>query len=195
MAFSNTLSQLRMLGRRIVLPSGKIKKILLDTLKPTQNDCILDLGAGTLYWSKWLYENYRIPILAVDTYYKEASETRRNGNFRLYRDYFECVQENKVTILWMCDVMHHLDRDFRRKLRESVEKEDYRWIVVKDIDCRRKVGNFMNRIHDRIINGEKIYNVNPERLELFLKERGYKIRYYFIPKLWYPHFLLIGEKL
>lgn len=50
----------------------------------------------------------------------------------------------------------------------------------------------MNRMHDKIINGEKIHTIFPEKIKEMLETNGFKTYYYYLPKLWYPHFMIIG---
>lgn len=68
------------------------------------------------------------------------------------------------------------------------------YVIIKDIDCNHKFGNFMNRMHDRIINHERIMDVDPMKLIELLEKRGFEVKKIYLPKLWYPHFLLIAKK-
>jgi hypothetical protein len=52
----------------------------------------------------------------------------------------------------------------------------------------------MNKMHDKIIN-EKIYDIDPNKITNIFESYGYKTQYYYIPELWYSHFLLVGEKI
>ena len=47
-------------------------------------------------------------------------------------------------------------------IRKICTKTDV--IIIKDIDANHKFGNFMNRVHDKIINGETIYDIYPEKI-------------------------------
>ena len=49
-------------------------------------------------------------------------------------------------------------------------------------------------MHDRIINGERIHNVDPEVLLDELRDNGYQCKYYDIHKLWYPHFIILAVR-
>lgn len=53
----------------------------------------------------------------------------------------------------------------------------------------------MNRMHDRIINGERIHDVELDSIEEWLKSCGFRVKREYIPKLWYPHFIIIGAKI
>lgn len=191
--FSDAFAALRRIGRKLVLPTEKIKEHVIHSI-PELSENIVDLGAGTLYWSEWLVSQYGVRCLAVDTYY-EFGQASGHQDIILYNDYSSCIEDNpKPDMLWMCDVMHHLDNSMRRKVLESIEHTEYKYIVIKDIDCRKKVGNMMNKLHDFLINHEVVHNVNPRQIEMLLERKGYDIRHYDIPKLWYPHFLIIAAR-
>ena len=52
----------------------------------------------------------------------------------------------------------------------------------------------MNKLHDRMINGEKIHNVDPDILLRELKNAGFEVEYRDIHKLWYSHFIIIAVR-
>lgn len=191
--FSDAFAALRRIGRTLVLPTEEIKKLVIRSI-PELSGNIVDVGAGTLYWSEWIVSQYGGRCLAVDTYY-QAGQSSGHQDIMLYNDYFLCIEENpKSDMLWMCDVMHHLDNSIREKVLESIGSTEYRYIVIKDIDCGKKVGNMMNKLHDFLINREVVHDVDPRHIEMFLEQKGYDVRCYDIPKLWYPHFLMIAVK-
>jgi len=49
-------------------------------------------------------------------------------------------------------------------------------------------------MHDRVINAANFENVYPDEIESFLKNAGFDVQIKSLPKLWYPHFLLIATK-
>jgi hypothetical protein len=55
-----------------------------------------------------------------------------------------------------------------------------------------KFGNFMNKMHDKIINKEDINSIDPNKIKEILENNRYETYYYYLPKIWYPHFLIIG---
>lgn len=192
MAFTSKMELIRYYGRKVVLPSDKIKKIVVDEVfkNDMSEESIIDFGAGTLYWSKWLFEHVKT-VIAVDVYYKENVNEqgillRNNLNEAL------SVVEAKPCMIWMSDVLHHLTEETSKEIFEVFPRMDY--VIIKDVDCNHKFGNFMNRMHDRIINHEKIRDVNPVQLISLLEEQGFKVDKFYLPKLWYPHFLLIARK-
>ncbi len=201
MPFEESLSGLRKIGRKLVLPSDQIKSFVKDVI-PSVQGSIIDLGAGTLYWSEWLNQSYDVPVYAVDVYY-DGNGIPANGNdsatanqlprIMLYKDFDACPKDN-IGMLWMCDAFHHFNDGFRNTVMKSIEKNRFEHIVIKDIDCRRSFGNRMNRLHDRVINHEIIHDVDPQDLERIFSDLGYIVHYEYIPKLWYPHFLIVASR-
>ncbi len=96
-------------------------------------------------------------------------------------------------MFFTCDVLHHLSEKLWKEIKQIVYR-DCDFVVIKDINCRFKFKNWMNRMHDRIINGERIRDVDPEVLIADLRSAGYQCIYYDIHKLWYPHFIIIATR-
>lgn len=195
MAFTSSFDKVRKIGRKIVLPIDEIKEQVIMNI-PTVSGNILDLGAGTMYWSEWLNSQYKTKILAVDTFYKDNFDLINSfpGGVVQYNDYFRCIEVNEIKMIWMCDVIHHLEESFITKLLDSIIEKKISIIVIKDIDCGHKFGNFMNKVHDFVINHEKIHDVHSGFFGEWLQSNGYKVSFRYMPKLWYPHFMLIGIK-
>jgi hypothetical protein len=192
MAFTKKLGLIRYYGRKVVLPSDKIKKILTEEVfrDNIAEGCMIDFGAGTLYWSKWFYR-YIKKVIAVDIYYKNSINEGGIIYQNNLRDALDIVDESPC-IIWMSDVLHHLNRETYKEIFSELTRMDY--VIIKDIDCNHKFGNFMNRMHDRIINHERIMDVDPMKLIELLEKRGFEVKKFYLPKLWYPHFLLIAKK-
>ncbi len=191
--FSDAFAALRRIGRKLVLPTETIKELVIRAI-PELSGSVVDVGAGTLYWSEWIVSQYAGRCLAVDTYYK-TGQSSGHEDIILYDDYMSCIEANpKQDMLWMCDVIHHLEDSMCRKVHDSIEKAEYKYVVIKDIDCRKKMGNMMNKLHDFLINHEVIHDVDPRQIKVLLETKGYDVRHYDIPKLWYPHFLIIAER-
>jgi precorrin-6B methylase 2 len=186
-------SDLRKYFRNVVLPVTEIKCIIKKSLKNTAIDSVLDFGAGTLFWSDWFVEEFKCNVYAVDAYYKNIKLQDKNKVFT-YSDLDECLSScNKYSVVWACDVLHHLNgNETEIFLEKVINNTDV--VIIKDIDANHPFGNLMNKIHDRIINGEKIENVDPLKIEEKLINNKFKIINNYIPKLWYPHFLMIGMK-
>lgn len=92
-----------------------------------------------------------------------------------------------------CDVLHHLsDEEWDSTKQTIIKRCDF--IVIKDIDCRLRLKNWMNRMHDRIINGEKIRDIDPADLAEDFQMNGYQCNCWDMCKLWYPHFLLFAVR-
>ena len=85
MSFYTNLGNLRALGRNMVLPAEKIKALLCERFfgKEKKVDKVIDLGAGTLYWSKWFAEKLENPedVFPVDEIFVDESYC---DNMKLY---------------------------------------------------------------------------------------------------------------
>ncbi len=95
-------------------------------------------------------------------------------------------------LFFASDVLHHLSPDFTQKLLESIAHIPI--IIIKDIDSRHIFGHYANALHDLVFNQEKVCKIYPNKLESTLQALGYTTRYHYLPKLWYPHFLLLAYK-
>ena len=184
-------SLLRKFFRNVVLPVEKIKKICRDVFLSTETSSILDFGAGTFFWTDWFVHEFGCQIYAIDVYYKNL--TFEKQNVKCYSDFDKCLDECKeFSVVFACDVLHHLSEiECEQFIKKVIDKTKI--IIIKDIDANHVFGNFMNKIHDKIINKEEVYNIYPNKIRNTFESYGYKIQYYYIPKLWYPHFLLIGK--
>ena len=193
MAFNNLFTSIRKTGRNVVLPVDRIKNICRKALIGKNIKTILDFGAGTLFWTDWFIQEFKSKVYAVDVYYDNATMPTRD-NITYYSDVFACLQENtEISLVWACDVLHHLQPSNTDSfLKEICGKTDV--IIIKNIDANHKFGNFMNRVHDKIINHETIYNIYPEKIISCFKSNGFETFYYYIPKIWYPHFILIAVR-
>jgi hypothetical protein len=192
MAFNDFLSSLRRFGRNIVLPVDRIKILCKNALIGIPIETVLDFGAGTLFWSDWFIKTFQSTVYAVDTYYNTFTIPKKD-NVIYYTSLDVCLKEKEdFSLVWACDVLHHLSySDCDSFLKEIVQKTDL--IIIKDIDANNKLGNFLNALHDRIINGETVYKVYPNRLKSYFESQGFEVLFYYIPKIWYPHFLLIAK--
>lgn len=196
MSFKGYNGILRKLGRNIVLPYKAIIHIMEKSVFGVNKDkepielCV-DFGAGTLFWTSWL-KNKAKSTYAVDVIYDEEEVVNSvicvNSIDKVNFD----VKGEKL--FWACDVFHHIDEDYinKRLLPKVMSTFDY--ICIKDIDCNQKFGNHMNRLHDRVINGEIIRDIDPNTLAVLFKENGYETECYKMRRLWYPHFLLIAKR-
>jgi hypothetical protein len=188
----NLNEKLHYYGRKIVLPSNKIKELCRKRFDGKLKR-VIDFGSGTLYWSKWLAETFDCQVLAVDTQYNTNTALHCTSQYiTLFSDIQKAFTEPACDCIWMCDVIHHLNTGFWDSIKNNIVEHKY--IVIKDIDCNHRFGNQMNRLHDRIINCEQINNVNPDELQSWLVKNGYVVERFYLPKLWYPHFLIIAYR-
>lgn len=73
MAFSSFLSPVRRIGRGFVLPAEQIRQFAAAGIDAPVHTA-LDLGAGTLWWSYWLADQFGAAVFAVDPYYRDSPE-------------------------------------------------------------------------------------------------------------------------
>ena len=184
--------QLRYYGRKLVLPADEIKKICLAAIDKNTVDSIVDFGAGTLFWSRWLEETYHCPVYAVDLSYPK--DRAPEGNMHFFNDIDDCLaRRERFSMVWMSDVLHHLDPAFWERVKTVIyQKADI--VVLKDINAEKRFGNFANRMHDKIINHETVHDVFPAPLKQDMEAAGYHVRQFVLPKLWYPHFMLLAQR-
>lgn len=194
MSFQSNLGGIRAWGRKWVLPVDLIKMIIKEEVFDKYYiDKIINFGAGTLYWSKWFQtlvgtEN----IYPVDIIFKEKTDPIFCCFSEIQNVPYK--EEGKGPIMFFaCDVLHHLSDQKWKEIEQTI-CQDCDFIVIKDINCRFKFKNWMNRMHDRIINGERIRDIDPETLIMNLHTAGYQCMYRDIHKLWYPHFILIAVR-
>jgi hypothetical protein len=107
-----------------------------------------------------------------------------------YADFNKCLATNSwCSLVWACDVLHHLPpAETKGFLEKIADKTNI--IIIKDIDANHTFGNIMNKLHDRIINGEKVFDICPLDLRRALEACGFETAYYYLPKIWYPHFMV-----
>ena len=186
-------SSLRKFFRKIVLPVEKIKKIMVNALTEIEIDSVLDFGSGTFFWTDWFLNKFDCQIYAVDKYYKEKMMLK--DGVKCYWQLDDCfIDCYKFSVIFACDVLHHLDSvEYETFFKKIINKSKV--IIVKDIDKNHLFGNFMNKMHDKIINNENIHDIDPQEIKESLMQNGYKTQYYYIPKLWYSHFIVLGIKL
>jgi len=193
----SVINTLKYYGRRVVLPVDEIKNIVRQVLMQNKVSHITDFGAGTLFWSRWFADELGLTVSAVDTAYIDSVPKNHSQRISIQTNIIEALETEKTkkckSAIFICDVIHHLPSEFWRSvlglITESVDV-----VIVKDIDANCKFGNFCNKMHDRIINGEKIHNVYPGEIENHLTKTGFAIQTKALPKLWYPHFIITGVK-
>jgi hypothetical protein len=171
--FTDFLSSFRKFCRQIVLPVKKIKTICMKHLSENDICSVLDFGAGTLFWTDWFLDEFKCTVYAVDPYY-EKCENIKKENVVYYYDvnkYFE--DHSKISLIWACDVLHHLSNyDYENFFKKSIKRTNI--MIIKDIDMYHKFGNFMNRMHDKIINKENINNIDPKYIKNILEGNGFE---------------------
>lgn len=195
MSFYSNLGGIRAWGRKLVLPISKIQKLIVECLFEKYHiKKVIDFGAGTLYWSKWfsglLGDNG--DVIPVDIIF-EHTKPATPMNCISHIDQIPKESLSELSLFFCCDVLHHLSEEEWAPAKEVAYRYcDY--VVIKDINCHYRFKNCMNKLHDRMINGEKIHDVDPDILLRELKNAGFEVEYRDIHKLWYPHFMIIAVR-
>lgn len=201
MAFENNLGGIRAFGRRMILPAEEMKNLIkTELLDKYPIRKVIDFGAGTLYWSDWFQEQFSGTgggkVYPVDIIFKKNVPDTKMQCYasieELPKEEFSKEVDDPV-LFFICDVIHHLPLGEWEALKQKVIRQ-CRFIVVKDISCHYRFKNWMNRMHDRIINGEKIHDVDPDHLIADLRMHGYQCMYKNLHKLWYSHFIILAVK-
>ena len=196
MPFINNFNGLRAKGRELVLPAKRIQDHMdLKLFYRKGIKSVTDFGAGTLYWTDYLLT--RIPadkVFPVDVVFGDGEIRTTPQNARVAcRSGLDGIEAGPDALFFACDTLHHLGwEEWEHILHRYLPR--YGHIVIKDIDCRHRFGNFMNRMHDKLINHESVRNVNPEYIAEELEEMGYECSCAYMPRLWYPHFLLAASR-
>ncbi|GHV27458.1 hypothetical protein FACS1894167_02500 [Synergistales bacterium] len=196
MAFGVKLMALRDWCRGVILPVSELIDIIRTATEQNRTEQnILDFGAGTLFWTKKLTFLYpESTIYAVDTFYAEnEAKLPKTPNVIYLADIAATLTETDFALAWCCDVLHHISAENERGILTQMAAKS-ETIIVKDIDCTHRFGNFMNRMHDRYINGERIRDIDPKRVAALLESVGFAVEYRYLPKIWYPHFVLIARR-
>ena len=194
MSFKNFNGIVRKIGRKAVLPDRQIKAALEKVFERESLDVCVDFGAGTLFWSEWLQKKCA-KTWAVDIIF-DTNKTVNGVKCTNDLNNVENLETDSAGgMFFMSDVLHHLNKEYEDELLSHITQEPYafKYIVIKDINCHKRFGNMMNRLHDKIINGETIRDIDPDKLLLFLKGKGYECEFYNMRKLWYPHFLIVAK--
>ncbi|MDL0082052.1 hypothetical protein NYG90_05090 [Helicobacter sp. XJK30-2] len=131
-------------------------------------------------------------VIAIDSIYTTLTPTTTYPNITLESSLDSALAHYAFDLFFASDVLHHLSPNFTQKLLESIAHIPI--IIIKDIDSRHIFGHYANALHDLVFNQEKVCKVYPNKLESTLQALGYTTRYHYLPKLWYPHFLLLAYK-
>ncbi|MDR0273194.1 MAG: hypothetical protein LBI27_07760 [Clostridiales bacterium] len=149
-----------------------------------------------MFWSEYFANELSLDVLAADTSYASFLPRNENEKISLHSDILEAIRKippQQRNAIFICDVIHHLEPAFWQEILAKISGL-FDIIIIKDIDSNRKFGNFCSAAHDRIINGTNFENVYPSEIEKFLEQNNFCVKITAMPKLWYPHFLLIATK-
>lgn len=184
---------IRKIGRGIVLPDKKIKKLIEEFILNNFNspNKILDFGSGTLFWSEWFAKTFNCSTIAYDPLYEKNPIDNKDKRIETA---WKFNIDKSFDGVFVCDVLHHLNKN---DLEETLSKmaSNAKWIIIKDIEAADFLGNLQNKIHDLIINRTKTIDIYSDKLEDFLIKNGFETQKSYMKKLGYPHFLLLAKKI
>jgi len=194
--FPPHFSFLHWLGKDFVSPKAKMKAVIAECLGAgggAMEHNIMDFGSGTLVWAEYFAKAYRATVYAVDTYYTVYTPPAKE-RIRYYTDFKHCCADiARFSCVWACDVLHHITKDVCDDFFNTIAaKTDL--IIIKDNDSNHPLRFLFNRLSDKILNGESIYNVYPQDIQAYLEARGFRVTYRYMPKFFYPHFMLTAVR-
>lgn len=181
-------------GRKVVLPVDAMKAAIAQAVAKRKITQIVDFGAGTLFWSEYFADELELKVFAADISYSAELPKNENPRISLHADINEAIvqaDKSERKAIFICDVIHHLSPEFWKEILPQIAAK-FELIIIKDIDSTKKFGNFCSKMHDRIINSSNFENVYPKDIEKSLTKLGFDLEISHLPKLCYPHFMLIG---
>lgn len=129
-------------------------------------------------------------IFAIDSIYSDILPKSNDSHICFGVDIFK-VLSLEIDLVFMSDVLHHLDN--ANNALKRICENPIKYIVIKDIDANYSFGDFMNKTHDLLINRQKVCSIFPQNLLSILGQNGFECQYFYLPKLFYPHFLIIAK--
>jgi 2-polyprenyl-3-methyl-5-hydroxy-6-metoxy-1,4-benzoquinol methylase len=104
---------------------------------------------------------------------------------------------SKEDYITLCDVLHHVPPEAKAPfLKDIAEKmRPGAVLILMDIDADRRVGTWMNQLHDLVISQEWVFPVATGDARSMLQQAGLIVREQSLFRsLWYPHYLILAEK-
>ena len=188
------MSVLRKWGRGVLLPVKKIER-LIDIFynKFCNDDPILDFGSGTLFYSEKFALKYNKKVFAVDPIYAKKEPNLTDSHITLCKDISDTKNIRRFSMVFSCDVLHHVDKNDMEKYLEDFSRRS-NLIIIKDIEATDFLGNLQNKVHDLIFSWELVNNIYSKKIAEFYLKRGFRTKTYYMKRFGYPHFLLIAYK-
>ncbi|GMQ99801.1 MAG: hypothetical protein BMS9Abin18_0627 [Zetaproteobacteria bacterium] len=151
---------------------------------------LLCLGVELLHLSKAC--GYDVSESAV-----EASGTFKGIEVRLLSKQGPMPSFQGYDVVTLVDVLHHIPPGKQRGfLTEIVHNMDVgSTLLISDIDASRKVGAFLNQLHDLLLAGQWVHPWCPGDVLAVLGEIGCEECHCSLHwSLWYPHFIVKVRK-
>jgi ubiquinone/menaquinone biosynthesis C-methylase UbiE len=170
-----------------------------------EKDIILDIGCGNGQFIYLLAEIVRPQrIIGVDISDKALSQAKEylsiiDTPYSLLKydglNFPEIFK--KVSLIYLTDVLHHISyldqKEFLSQIFCKMERGSR--LIIKDINASSWLVH-ANKLHDRILNGEKSNEISLAELLEYLRTVGFYVEnFYRIRLLWYPHYIVVADKL
>lgn len=187
------MNSLRKHGRAFVLPYNFIVSLMSDFFYHNNINLdipALDFGSGTLFFSELLSQKFDCKICAYDTIYKTNPPLITNSKIKIIHNF---NSYSNYSFIFCCDVLHHLMKNELSSLLDNFTQLS-NFIIIKDINADDKFGNLQNKLHDLIINRQKVNNIYPQKIIEFLNNKNFETKFFSLKKMGYPHFLILANK-
>ncbi len=195
--YSEPIAKAYALLRQIILPIRKVEKHI------PQTGLIFDVGCGfgvtSLYFALSSKDRQ---VVGFDLSRKRIISAKKAGksieNLKFFiKDISKEHIKKKADCIAVIDLLHHIkysdQKRFLQQCYANVKKGGR--LVVKEIDKKLFFRCLWTLILDKIITlGGKMNYSNRTDLIRILENIGFKVRYYNIASMFYPHFILVCEK-
>jgi SAM-dependent methyltransferase len=183
---AETYEKKRFIGGGIVENEAEIKNVMM-LLKPSEEELILDLGAGTGRLERVL-QKLNCPVISCDTATEMLAKIGKNS-FRMRADALSLPFKNETfdKSVALRLVFHFNEVDKMKILREMLRVTKEGGLILFDVTSSQGLLSFTSNIGGHHVD----YLISPTRLEEMLKQIPgirYKLYFsFFIPRGIYRH--------
>jgi len=161
---------------------------------------VFDVGCGSgtlLYLGKQFRHAKKASGYDISPDAVEASAAFENVDVQLLSVDDPLPSFSGYDIVTMVDVLHHIPArkqfDFINKIIMNMDSGGE--FLIADINAEKKVGVFLNRVHDLVLAREWVHPSTPEKVESILSKFDCEVIHRTLHRtLWYPHFIIKVKK-
>ncbi|MES0371599.1 MAG: methyltransferase domain-containing protein [Mariprofundaceae bacterium] len=127
----------------------------------------------------------------------EASTVFENINVQLLSVGDPLPSLSGYDVISVVDVLHHIPVDQQDEfISEIIKLMDVgSELLIADINAEKKVGAFLNWIHDLLLAREWVHPSTPAKVESLISKLGCEVLHCSLHRtLWYPHFIMKVKK-